>query len=417
MQLPPSSSGLELVNWYWRVVRLFVWERFGLNLSRSSCLNYLHRLGFAFKRPKKRLVKANESKREAFVAEYAALWHESGRAGGKVFFVDEAHFRADAELRGKWVLRGEPALVDSSSPRYGEKASYYSAVCLETGEVEWMTLEGNSNSGTSVAFLEQLRERHGGRLNVIWDNAPAHRGEALREYLRTPELYLRLVNLPGYSPDINADEAIWGWAREEATGNLCLGTREAVQERVGNFLAGLANRKDEVKRRCRTVLQSRAETLQRDSRPHSRPSGNAHPTLALVYDSGHSPVTYRSSPPLSRSSPRHRLHPQPHRCHRPWSRGWRQCSSAAYWLARWVGRVQACPAACWVAPRQGCSSTAANADCSVSIPVRPDPNRADPGWRAIDVTGWRTWCRERRPRPDIRTFGRRGCRPWNCRVP
>ena len=133
------------------------------------------------------------------------------------------HFRADAELRGKWVLKGEPALVDSSSPRYGEKASYYSAVCLETGEVEWMELEGNSNAGTSETFLRQLRERHLGPLNVIWDNAPAHRGEALREYLRTPCLGLRLVNLPGYSPDFNGDEAIWGWAREEATGNLCLG--------------------------------------------------------------------------------------------------------------------------------------------------------------------------------------------------
>ena len=32
----------------------------------------LHRLCFALKRPKKRLVKANESKRQAFVAEYAA---------------------------------------------------------------------------------------------------------------------------------------------------------------------------------------------------------------------------------------------------------------------------------------------------------------------------------------------------------
>ena len=114
--------------------------------------------------------------------------------------------------------------------------------------------EGNSNSETSAAFLEQLRERHGGRLNVIWDNAPAHHGEVLREYLRTPGLNLGLVNLPGYSPDFNADEAIWGWAREEATGNLCLGSREAVQERVGGFLAGLASRQDEVRRRCRTTL-------------------------------------------------------------------------------------------------------------------------------------------------------------------
>ena len=125
--------------------------------------------------------------------------------GAKVFFTDEAHFRADADLRGKWVLKGEPALVDSTSPRWGEKASYYSAVCLETGEVELMELEGNSNAETSTAFLKQLLEKHTGRLIVLWDNAPAHRGDAMRAYLATPDLGLRLVNLPGYSPDFNAD--------------------------------------------------------------------------------------------------------------------------------------------------------------------------------------------------------------------
>ena len=151
-------------------------------------------LGFVRRRPKKRLLKADEAKREAFIAEYAVLSEEAQRSGAKIFFADEAHFRADAELRGKWVLRGEPALVDSSSPRYGEKASYYSAVCLETGEVEWMELEGNSNSGTSVDFLTQLKGKHPGPLKVIWDNAPAHRGEAVREYLGTPGLGLRLVN-------------------------------------------------------------------------------------------------------------------------------------------------------------------------------------------------------------------------------
>ena len=282
VQEPPGKSGIGLANWNWKVVRQFLWERWGVSLSRSSCLNYLHRLGFAFKRPKKRLVKADEAKREGFVAEYAALWHEAGRTGARIFFADEAHFRADAKLRGKWVLKGEPALVDSSSPRYGEKASYYSAVCLETGEVEWMELEGNSNGESSVAFLEQLRERRSGRLNVIWDNAPAHRGPAMRSYLETPGLNLRLVNLPGYSPDFNADEAIWGWARQEATGNQCLGTKVLVQQRVNQFLAGLASRKDEVRRRCRTVLQSRAEALLRDLQPDSQTSANAHPTLASV---------------------------------------------------------------------------------------------------------------------------------------
>ena len=80
-----------------------------------------------------------------------------------------------------------------------------------------MELDGNSNSGTSVAFLTQLRGKHPGPLRVIWDNAPAHRGEAMREYLRTPGLALRLVNLPGYSPDFNADEAVWGWVMLQET--------------------------------------------------------------------------------------------------------------------------------------------------------------------------------------------------------
>ena len=282
VQEQPAMAGIELANWNWKVVHRFVLERCGISLSRSSCLNYLHRLGFALKRPKKRLVKADEGKREAFVAEYAALYEEARRTGAKVFFADEAHFRADAELRGQWVLKGEPALVDSTSPRRGEKAGYYSAVCLETGEVEWMELEGNSNAVTAAAFLLQLRARHTEPLTVIWDNAPAHRGAAVREYLRTPGLALRLVNLPGYSPDFNAAEAVWGWAREEATGNLCLGTKALVQERVGNFLGGLASRRDEVKRRCRTVLQSRAAGLLRDSQPNSGHPENAHPTLALV---------------------------------------------------------------------------------------------------------------------------------------
>ena len=145
-----------------------------------------------------------------------------------------------------------------------------------------MELEGNSNSGTSAAFLDKLRKRHFGPLQVIWDNAPAHRGEAVREYLRRPSLGLRLVNLPGYSLDFNADEAIWGWAREEATRNLCLGSRVSAQERVGSFLARLTSRKDGVKRRCRTVLQAGAESLLRDSQPDPRLPANAHPTLALV---------------------------------------------------------------------------------------------------------------------------------------
>ena len=64
------------------------------DLPPSTRGQALRRLGFAFKRPKKRLLKADEEKREAFVAAYAALREEAVGSGAKIFFADEAHFRA-----------------------------------------------------------------------------------------------------------------------------------------------------------------------------------------------------------------------------------------------------------------------------------------------------------------------------------
>jgi len=261
VQGTPREVGIDLGDWNWKVVRQFIRERFGLALGRSSCLNYLHRLGFVLKRPKKRLLKANPERRAVFVREFTLLRAMAAVTGAKIFFVDEAHFYADVDLRGKWVLKGEPALVGSTSPRYGEKASYYSAVCLETGEVEAMELDGNSCAETSVTFLKHLRANHAEPLIVIWDNGPAHGGDALRAYLATPDVRLRLVRLPAYSPDFNPDEAIWGWIREEVTANTCFGTKAKVQHHVGQFFRDVAQRTHEVKRRCRRTLQEQADAL------------------------------------------------------------------------------------------------------------------------------------------------------------
>jgi transposase len=282
VQAPPAAAGIELADWNWKVVREFVRRQFGSTLSRSSCLNYLHRLDFVLKRPKKRLVKANAARRAAFVREYALLRAAAQAIGAKLFFADEAHFYADVDLRGKWVLRGQLALVDSTSPRWGEKASYYSAVCLETGEVEVMELDGNSSAATSVTFLQQLRAHHPQPLIVIWDNSPAHSGDPLRAYLTTPDLRLRLVRLPAYSPDFNADEAIWGWIRAEVTANTCFGTKAKVREQVGEFFRGLADRTDEVKRRCRTILQTKADVFTSAVEAILQSPSHAVPTLASV---------------------------------------------------------------------------------------------------------------------------------------
>lgn len=76
-----------------------------------------------------------------------------------------------------------------------------------------MKVEGNCTAETSAAFPRQLRANHPESLIVIWDNGPAHWSDVSRSLRATPDL--RLVPLPGYSPDYSTDAVIRAWIRED----------------------------------------------------------------------------------------------------------------------------------------------------------------------------------------------------------
>ena len=135
----------------------------------------------------------------------------------------------------------------------------------------------------------RVRAHHTEPPVVFWDNAPAHSGDPLRADLATPGLRLQLVRLPAYSPDFNAAEPLWDWVRDEVTANTCSGTAAKVRGHVDPFFAGLAARAAEVKQRCRTALQAKADALDavsaatailQDSQHATHADG--HPSLALV---------------------------------------------------------------------------------------------------------------------------------------
>jgi transposase len=67
-----------------------------------------------------------------------------------------------------------------------------------------MDLAGTSTAATSAAFLRQLRAHHPGPLIVIWDNGPAHSGDAIRDFLAHVGPRLELIWLPTQSPHLNA---------------------------------------------------------------------------------------------------------------------------------------------------------------------------------------------------------------------
>jgi transposase len=71
-------------------------------------------------------------------------------------------------------------------------------------------------------FLQHLLRQIPGKLLVIWDGAPIHRGHAVQDFLAAGAAQrLHLEGLPGYAPDLNPVEGLWRYLKHVELRNVC----------------------------------------------------------------------------------------------------------------------------------------------------------------------------------------------------
>ena len=96
-----------------------------------------------------------------------------------------------------------------------------------------------------VAFLRQLARAIRGLLLVVWDGATIHRAQPVKDFLRTRTgRRFRLETLPGYAPELNPVEQLWGNLKGRELANMCAPDLHALH---GPLRAG-----------CRRVRQTAA---------------------------------------------------------------------------------------------------------------------------------------------------------------
>jgi transposase len=80
------------------------------------------------------------------------------------------------------------------------------------------------NSADVVAFLEHLRREVPGRLVLIWDGAPIHRRQVIKECLADGAARrLHLERLPAYAPELNPGEGLWAHLKGVERRHMCCG--------------------------------------------------------------------------------------------------------------------------------------------------------------------------------------------------
>ena len=215
--------------------RLVHWarERFGLVCGRETIRAALHRLKLSWKKAKKLLGRADPERRRAFVEQLQGVLDGAQRDQHLLVYVDEAHIHLDADLGYGWAERGERFWVASSSPGLSARVSVYGVYLYNEGQVRLWPYP-RANGEHTIQVLQRLQAEAPERpLIVLWDGAPYHRAKAVREVATT--LGIKLIPLPGYSPDLMPVEALWRWLREDVTYHHCHASAEDLIRRVDTF--------------------------------------------------------------------------------------------------------------------------------------------------------------------------------------
>ena len=95
----------------------------------------------------------------------------------------------------------------------------------------FQTRPGSYNDESLIAFLRELkRYLRGQKAILVWDGLPAHKSRKMKQYLESQSNWLNVEMLPGYSPDLNPVEDLWGNLKGQELANRCVdGLGEAEQ--------------------------------------------------------------------------------------------------------------------------------------------------------------------------------------------
>jgi transposase len=100
-------------------------------------------------------------------------------------------------------------------------ALYYGPDGTEAGLVFQMK-DGAYDTESLIEFLEAFHEHFAGeKVTLIWDGLPSHRSKAMKRWLRTQRAWIVVEQLPGYAPDLNPVELVWGNVKSRELADLC----------------------------------------------------------------------------------------------------------------------------------------------------------------------------------------------------
>jgi transposase len=219
-------------------------KQYDVSYSVIGVTKLLHRMGFAYKRPKIIPGKADRVKQEAFIKQYQEI-KSNLRENDQVYFLDSTHPTHNTTVSYGWILKGKAndKFVKTNTGR--SRLNLNGALNLR--HLQAVVLEEKTiNYKSTIKLFKRLLKQHPkGKIYLILDNASHHRHQALKPFLKKHRR-LKTIFLPTYSPNLNLIERLWRFFHTKVTNNHYFETFEEFRKTTLKFFRNLDRYRDEL---------------------------------------------------------------------------------------------------------------------------------------------------------------------------
>jgi putative transposase len=213
----PQDFGYFRSRWSCEILsNLLAWEE-GIRLSAETIRRGLHRLGFAWRRPRP-VVGLIDPEYARKLRTIRSLL-DSLPSHEIAVFQDEVDVHLNPKIGSMWMRKGEQALVET--PGNNRKCHVAGSLVWQTGTLLVSGPQPHRNAAMFIAHLDDLRCRLRAwkKIHVICDNAKFHNCRAVQTYLASWGHRIVLHFLPKYAPETNPIERVWWHLHETITRN------------------------------------------------------------------------------------------------------------------------------------------------------------------------------------------------------
>jgi transposase len=141
----------------------------------------------------------------------------AAREGRLIVFIDESGVSERPTRIKTWAPRGETPVLQFHFKWHQLSliaGMHFNGLCFRMHD-------GAIAKEEVRDFLKALLDHFRRRLLIIWDNGQPHRSRLVRDYVASTDGMLQLHFLPGYAPELNPVEFLWGWLKRHALANFC----------------------------------------------------------------------------------------------------------------------------------------------------------------------------------------------------